>query len=253
VQVNPDPAGGQPRLTGTGNVCAMFRRGYLEMLFKTADTPLGAEFEAARARYDGLHLVAFAVADAPAAHRRLAASGLPVQPVVAMQRPVETAEGPDVAAFEVVRVVSGAMPEGRVQILRHKTERAVWQPRWLEHPNGAVGLRALAIVVADLEEAAARFSRFVGRPALRSAGVATLELDRGRLELFDPGTWRSRWPAVEIPALPFMARYDVEVESLDRVRACLLAGGLSFEQLDGALMAAFPPQLGHGLWRFVAA
>ena len=42
VQVAPD---GGP--TGTGNVCAMMTRGYMEVLFKTADTPLGREFEAA--------------------------------------------------------------------------------------------------------------------------------------------------------------------------------------------------------------
>ena len=35
VQVNPD---GTP--TGTGNVTAMFARGYVEVLFKTAETPL---------------------------------------------------------------------------------------------------------------------------------------------------------------------------------------------------------------------
>ena len=37
VQVNPDPAGGPPRPSGTGNLTAMFRRGYAEVLFRTAD------------------------------------------------------------------------------------------------------------------------------------------------------------------------------------------------------------------------
>ena len=77
VQVNPDPAGGAPQLTGTGNVTAMFSRGYIEVLFKTADTPLGRELDTALARYSGIHLAAFAVADAGEAHRRLAASRLP--------------------------------------------------------------------------------------------------------------------------------------------------------------------------------
>src|SRR5262245_59367521 len=53
VQVAPD---GGP--TGTGNVCAMLTRGYLEVLFKTADTSLGREFEAALARHSGLQLAA---------------------------------------------------------------------------------------------------------------------------------------------------------------------------------------------------
>lgn len=51
------------QLTGTGNVTAMLERGYIEVLFKTADTPLGREFDASMARYAGLHLIAFAVAD----------------------------------------------------------------------------------------------------------------------------------------------------------------------------------------------
>src|SRR5947209_12785226 len=63
IQVSPDPAGGA-RLTGTGNVTAMLSRGYIEALFKTADTPLGRELDAALARHPGVHLAAFAVADA---------------------------------------------------------------------------------------------------------------------------------------------------------------------------------------------
>src|SRR6202051_325966 len=51
IQGNPAPSGGPPRPTGTGNVTAMLDRGYLEVLFKTADTALGREFDAAMARY----------------------------------------------------------------------------------------------------------------------------------------------------------------------------------------------------------
>lgn len=253
VQVNPDTAGGPPRLTGTGNVCAMLRGGYLEMLFKTADTPLGAEFDQARARYAGLHLVAFAIADAAASHQRLAAAGFPLQPVVAMQRPVETGAGPDVAAFEVVRLAAGAMPEGRVQVLRHLTEHTVWQPRWLDHPNGAQCLRSLVIVVADLEEAAARFARFTGRPASRTGGAAKITLDRGVLEVVDAGAWRERWPRVDVPSLPFMGQCVIEVASLDAARRCLEAGGLAPQLAGGGLSVQFPEALGHGVWTFVAA
>src|SRR5258705_2867616 len=64
VQINPD--GKTP--TGTGNVTAMLTRGYVEVLFKTADTPLGQDLDAAIARYAGVHLAAFAVADATRAY-----------------------------------------------------------------------------------------------------------------------------------------------------------------------------------------
>src|SRR5262245_19849090 len=147
IQVNPD---GTP--TGTGNVCAMFARGYVEVLFKTADTPLAAELDISMARYRGVHLAAFAVADAEAAHRRLGEVGFPLRPLVSMQRPVATEDGNATAAFTVARVERGAMAEGRIQILTHRTEDAVWQQRWLSHRNGARGLTSVVMVVGDVNE-----------------------------------------------------------------------------------------------------
>lgn len=252
VQVNPDPAGGPPKLTGTGNVCAMLRGGYLEMLFKTAETPLGAEHDAARRRYDGLHLVALAIAEAEASHARLAAAGFPMQPLVKMQRPVETAEGPDIAAFEVVRIAPGTMPEGRVQMLRHLTERAVWQPRWLDHPNGAETLAALTIVVADPSEAAGRFERFAGRTAISCEGGLRIALDRGALELLSVSGWQARWPGIGIPSLPFMGETEIAVGSLETARAALERGGLEVMTAVGGIAVRFPAELGHGVWRFTA-
>src|SRR5262247_3928161 len=109
IQVAPDPDGAM-RPTGTGNVTAMFSRGYIEVLFKTADTPLGRELDAGLARYPGIHLAAFAVADAAEAHGRLAASGFRVRPLTRMQRPVDTGGEPGTAAFTLARVEAGEMP-----------------------------------------------------------------------------------------------------------------------------------------------
>ena len=153
------------QLTGTGNVTAMLERGYIEVLFKTADTPLGREFDASMARYAGLHLIAFAVADAKAAQAQLAANGFRVRPIVELRRPVATASGEATAAFTVARIDEGQMREGRIQYLTHHTEDAVWQPRWLAHPNGAKALIDIVVAVADVDEAAARYVRFLGREA----------------------------------------------------------------------------------------
>ena len=123
IQVNPGPDG-SARPAGTGNVTAMLARGYIETLFKTADTPLGRELETAVARYPGVHLAAFSVADAAAAHRRLTHAGFRMQPLAGMQRPVDTVNGPGTAAFTLARLVPGEMPEGRIQILTHRSEDA---------------------------------------------------------------------------------------------------------------------------------
>jgi hypothetical protein len=250
IQVNPDPNGGAPKLTGTGNVTAMLPRGYVEVLFKTADTPLGREFDASLARYPGLHLVAFAVADAAKEHQRLASSGFRMRPLVDLQRPVETEEGPGKAAFTVARVEAGEMPEGRIQMLTHRTENTVWQPRWLTHPNGALGLASVTIAVADVGEAAARFARFCGRPAKPSPSGQTIALDRGRVELADAAAFAQMLPEISIPSVPFMGVYGVRVRSLAAIKAALASAGIAARPLGPDLAARFPEELGLGAWIF---
>ena len=251
VQVNPDPGGGPPTKTGTGNVTAMLDRGYIEFLFKTAETPLAQQFEAAMARYRGLHLAAFAVADVAATHARLAKAGFRLQPVIDMWRPVGTADGEDIAAFSIVRLAPGEMPEGRIQALTHRTEHTVWQERWLSHRNGATGLLDVVIVEADVAEAAERFQRFLAKRAAFDRFGQSVTLDRGRVQLVSPAMLEELLPGLEIPALPFICSYGVAVQSLGEVAACLTAGGLSFDRRDGCVIAPFPAPLGTGCWAFV--
>lgn len=250
VQVNPDPAGGPPRLTGTGNVTAMFARGYIEVLFKTADTPLGRELDAALARYPGIHLAAFAIADAAAEHARLAAAGFRMQPVTAMQRPVDTGGAPGTARFTLARLEAGQMPEGRIQMLTHHSEAMVWQPRWLTHPNGAFGLTGLTIAVADVDEAAARFARFTGRMAEASSAGHTIRLDRGRLNLVAADVFTRLHPECPVPSLPFAGACGITVASLPALEAVLKNAGLRSRRMNDTLVVPFPEELGHGVWLF---
>jgi hypothetical protein len=250
IQVNADSSNGQ-RLTGTGNVTAMFERGYTEVLFKTADTPLAREFDAMLAEYSGLHLAAFSVADAQVAHRRLAANGFRVRDLVNMSRPVDTEAGKGTAAFTIARVEPGMMPEGRIQMLTHHTEPTVWQKRWLSHPNSAIGLIDVVIAVADVEEAAQRFARFAGRPATRTSGGAVLQLDRGGVYLVNYDRITERIPEVAITELPFMAGYALRVQSLAAAETAVDGAGLQWHAFDDGITAAFPIELGQGAWFFV--
>jgi len=249
VQVNPDPDGA-PRPTGTGNVTAMFARGYIEILFKTSDAPLAREFEAGLARHPGVHLMAFAVADAAAARRRLAEGGFRVRPLVEMQRPVDAEGQAATAAFTIARVEPGEMPEGRIQVLTHRTERAVWQPRWLSHPNGAWALKRVLIAVADVHETARRFARFTGRAPAPMPFGQTIALDRGRVDLLAADEFGRILPEVPIPSLPFVGAYKIRVQSLTLAADLLTQAGLLVRQRDRELVAIFPPELGHGAWLF---
>ena len=157
-----------------------------------------------------------------------------------MQRPVTTQSGSGTAAFTIARVEPGQMAEGRIRILTHRTEDTVWQTRWLDHPNGAVGFAALIVAVADLDEAARRFARFTGRPAVASSHGRSLRLDRGRVEFVTPDAFATLVPEVPIPSLPFMGAYGLIVRSLAHASAILREGGLDPRPIGSALAVRFP-------------
>ena len=250
IQANGSSSGGFTP-TGTGNITAMFRRGYTEVLFKTADTPLTREFDAALARHAGLHLAAFSVADAAKARTRLATAGFAVRDLVNMQRPVGTATGNDTAAFTIARVEPGMMPEGRIQMLTHYTEAAVWQPRWLSHPNSVSDLIDVVIAVADVEETASRFARFTGRAAAPTPGGALIRLDRGGVYLLTYDRAAEKLPEVPVTALPFMIGYALGVQSLAVAEAVVERADLDWRAFDDGIVAIFPAELGEGAWFFV--
>lgn len=241
--------GGKP--AGTGNVTAMMTRGYIEVLFKTADTPIGRELDLALARYPGVHLIAFSAADARAESLRLKSSGFRTSPIVELRRPVSTETGTAEAAFTVARVEAGQMAEGRIQVLTHRTESAVWQPRWLAHPNGAKGLLDVLIAVPDVEEAAARFVRFTDHSARISRLGRTIQLQRGAVHLTDAAAFSRLVPGLPVPSLPFIGAYGLRTDSLIATAQDLRSRGNTFEQRDRMLFVQFPKEIGAGAWMFV--
>ncbi len=253
IQADKEPSTRRLVPTGLGNVTAMFARGYMEVLFKNSDTPLAGELDAALARRAGLHLAAFSVADVAAARQRLADTGFPVRDLVRMQRPVETENGPGIAAFTIARVTPMAMPEGRIQILTHHTEATVWQPRWLSHPNSVCDLIDVVIAVGNVEEAAQRFARFTGRPAMFTPGGALIRLDHGGIYLVSHDRATEKLPEVPVTSLPFMLGYALGVESLAAAEAVIDGADLEWRAIEDGIVATFPAELGQGAWFFVEA
>lgn len=250
VQMHPDASGGM-RPIGTANTTIMFARGYVEILFKTSDTPLTREFDSALARYAGLHLVAFAVADVAKAHAHIVRDDFHVRPLEHTQREVESESGRQLASFTIARAEPRTMPEGCVQMLTHHTEKVVWQKPWLLHPNSAIGLIDLVIAVADVADATRRFSQFTSRTAFPIPGGAFLHLDRGGVFLATHDAVTGFLPEIAIPTLPFIAAYAVHVESLAAVEAVIDSANLEWRAFEEGIVASFPAELGEGAWLFV--
>ncbi|MGZ5139491.1 MAG: VOC family protein [Burkholderiales bacterium] len=228
---------------GTANRCVMLKRGYLEFLTPTAETPVADQLRSAMRRYVGIHLVAFGTAAAEADHERLVKQGFEPLTPVALQRPIGTEIGEDTARFTVVRVPPGTMAEGRIQYCQQLTPELLWQRRWLSHRNGATGLGAVLVCVRDPVEAAQRYSRFTGIPAARYGNTWRLDTPRGTLILADAETF-SRTLGASAPALPWIGGYALECDDLEVTRTYLCGANIEAREVQGRLLVTMPAALG---------
>jgi len=237
---------------GTGNHCVMLREGYLEFLVPLAETPVAATLRSALERYVGVHSIVFGSADAGEDRARLAQGGFAPQPVIDLQRTVGTAAGEGVARFSVVRVAPQTMAEGRIQYCQHHTQDLVWQQRWLDHPNAAVGLRSVFVAVEDLDEAVERYHRFTGIAASAEQDVRRIATHRGQIELCTPAALEARF-GLRAPALPWIAGCELASSDMALTQRALVHGGLETRWVgDRRLLVHAPPAIG-GAFLFVHA
>ncbi len=221
---------------GTANRCAMLRRGYIELL-AIVDPSLPANgLDAFLARYAGMHILALGIADDQATLARLRRAGLAVPGVLHLERAVDDTD-PGGPRARFARLPLPDAPEGRVQLIRHLTPEAIWQERFMAHPNQAVALEAAVLAVGNPAEAAHRLSRLAGRPvAPDPAGGFVLELAQGAVRILSPDSLGAVLPGVAPPVLPFMAGMLVRTaDGGAAVRA--LAPGLA-EAPGGAMAMA---------------
>lgn len=253
VQTNAN-ADGNLVPSGTSNRLARLRRGYLEMLAATHDTPLAAQFRAQIERYEGLHLIAMAHDDIPRQRDRLIASGFSMQNVVQLDRKDLTLPGAPRVAWQVLRPEPGVMPEGRVQFTKSLTPDTLWQDHLVVHANAADALTDLLIVGANPAEAAERFARYTEKPLRFSANLMTLDLDRGRILITADANAKERLPGYRTPSLPYMAGQAVRSRDLAATRAALMQNGIApLLERDGMILIAPQDALGGYLLFHAAA
>ncbi len=219
--------GEAPVPLGTGNRCAMFRTGYLELISVIDPSRPSGVYPELLARYEGLHIVAFSSGDPQGTAATLAARGVPIDGVFQLTRKIETATCDGEARFNILRISRTYAPEGRVIFLRHETPGLLWEPHGLQHANGAEHLSFVTMVVADVEEAGERYSRLLGCEPSRESGKLTYRLAESELHVCSPEHAR-RSLGVSAPCLPFNAAFGIAVANLDAVRTILRRNDVPF-------------------------
>ena len=219
---------------GTSNRCVMLDEGYLELLAPTMDTPNAQRVRERMKLFVGVHLACFGTPDAAAEQRRLADHGFEPEPVVALQRKIDTG---DSVGFRVVYVPAGKMPEGRVQYCEHLTPELVWREGFVN----PFRLRAVYVVADDPEETAARWGRFGGLLPRPEDGFVRLDTARGRVVI---GTRKNLERVLgHAPAAPALAGYALACVAPDAFAARCRKAGL---EVAGRVVT-LPATLG-GTW-----
>lgn len=221
----------------------MLRRGYVELIGIVEpglyDNGLGAFL----ARYAGVHILAFGVADAAAQFPRLRAAGLDVPGIRPMQRPAATPNGEGLARFK--RIPLADAPEGRVQLIEHETPELLWQAPLLDHDNRAVALSETVLCVADLDAASDRFWRLTGVEPTRLGGARIFSFASGRLALCTAINVARLVPGATPPLVPWFAGFTIATaDGNQAVRAILGKHAVPFTEHGEALIV--PPEAAGG-------
>jgi glyoxalase-like protein len=227
---------------GTSNRCIMLEEGYIEILAPTLDTPNARRVRSRMDLYDGVHLACFGTPDAQAEHRRLAEHGFEPEPLVDLQRTLDTGKR---VRFSVVYVPPAKMPEGRIQYVQQLTPEVIWDTPSLAHTNGVTALKAVYVVADDPAQVAARWAHFAGLLPRPEGALVRLDCARGQVFV------ATRHDLVQIlgaaPAAPGLAGYRLACRHPEAFAARCTKLQLAVRKTAAGHAVSLPAALG-GVW-----
>ncbi|HSF17296.1 MAG TPA: VOC family protein [Vicinamibacteria bacterium] len=200
---------------GSGNHCAMFHRGYYEILGVTDPNLHHEYFTALASKYHGVQLIALECESAEELYQawKNEVAGLKAPAEIGRDVPLglqsdETTPG----TFRIVHLDPDAFPEAELLFIEHATRDALWQEALLEHPNGVLGLSGVTVCCMDPDETSRRFER-VTRGALAE----------GIVSFVSPDEFALRYASAVLPSIPCVAVVELAVRDLEATSACLKA------------------------------
>lgn len=134
-----------------------------------------------------------------------------------------------------------------IQAGQHLTPQYIHQPHLLNHPNGAVALHSVLLVVPDdaLGSFVERYELILAAPSQVDGPKRVWALRAGRFEIIPESALAEVLPGEQAPALPFLAAQTVAVSDLDQARKLLDGNGVAPHDMPEGFFvraaAAVPP------------
>ena len=227
---------------GTANYCVMFGRDYLELLGFVGPDEHAEQLRAFLARREGAMAVAFAPAgSAEVSARALVGQGLHPGAPRALGRQLELAEGEVEARFSLLTLPPEETSDLDCFICGHLTPELVRRPAWLEHPNGAVGLRAVYILAADTAPLLPAYDRLFGiHEVTTTDAVTSVRAGPHRLVFMTPDDFATMHPGISLAAdfpIPGIAALELAVADRDLTANHLRRQGIAYDDLPKGRLA----------------
>lgn len=245
--------GGAPETLGVANRHAIFTNNYLELL-GIADAERWAsvskekrgpyDLDAALDRYEGLHVMHFGTQHIGAVKERLDYQGVLCSDVKTFQRNVQTENGERMMKAKTISFPSNFNPEGLLQIAQHDTPELVFQPQYMNHPNGAIALTEILIVTDTPAIYATKYELYTGHKGKEIANNHyVVDLGFSSIIIVDPERLDNIIPYYKIPVLPFMAAFTIMVASLRLLCEVLTENNVPFTKMAGDVIV-YPEHAG---------
>lgn len=215
---------------------------FIELMSPYDRTKLPAVMQTVLSGDAGIRSMVLVAEEIEAFHRLMLAQGFSSAPPAHAKREWKIpGEDPVFPEFDVIFPVDMAL---RFNACKYYNLHLYLREDWTRHPNSAVRLTKVMAVAGNPAEFEV-FSRLFGHDGrdgedgarLYPSGDITLEIVR-------PETVRKRFGAALEPAGTRYLGYEIDVASLDKLRASLKGGGISFHEHAGKVCVG--PEVGLG-------
>lgn len=227
---------------GTGNYCVMFERDYLELIGVVEPAaPIGGLGGFLEKRQGPMGVALAPISGAAKAAAALGARGLHPGVCEEVARQLELPEGTIVPRFRLAALPPEETPGISAFLCEQRTPDLVRRPEWLVHPNGAMGILGLAVLVAATAPLVAAYERLLGAGSVVVADAeVTVRCGPHRLVFATPDGFGAVLPEVALdPALgpPAIAALALASRDLDQTADHLTQWHVAYEELsDGSVL-----------------
>ena len=227
---------------GTANYCIMFARDYIELLGLAEPDEHAERLRAFLERREGPAGVAFAPeGTVEATAEALAALGLhPSEPRL-LGRSFDLPGGAAVARFALLSLPPEETPALDCVVCGHLTPDLIRRPEWLSHPNGALGIAGIHLIVEDTASLLPAYDRLFGMHEVTTTdAVACVRVGPHRILFSTPDDFETMHPGVEFAPdfpVPGIAGLELATARLERTAGHFVRSGIAFDVLPGGRLA----------------